>query len=234
MQLPFTKEQFFDLLAAYNAGLWPALLALWIASVLVSMLLLLDRTPPNNADISALLAAHWAWSALAYHVGFFTRINQAAWGFAALFLLQAAVFFWAGAVHGRLSFAPWRNAWAPVAWGLVAYALVYPAINAAQHPSVSSIPTFGVPCPTMIFTAGMLLLATPRSWRLAIVPVIWSFIGGSAAFLLGVRADYGLPIAGIALAIFSTQGSSGRWGLRNAPSEPRPATQTSQRNRSVA
>ena len=26
MQLPFTKEQFFDLLAAYNAGLWPATL----------------------------------------------------------------------------------------------------------------------------------------------------------------------------------------------------------------
>ena len=33
MQLPFTKEQFFDLLAAYNVALWPALLALWIASV---------------------------------------------------------------------------------------------------------------------------------------------------------------------------------------------------------
>ena len=123
MQLPFTKEQFFDLLAAYNVGLWPALLALWIASVLVSVLLLSSRRPPDRW-ISALLAAHWAWSAMAYHVAFFTRINQAAWGFAALFLLQAAVFFWAGVVHGRLSFAPWRNAWAPVAWGLVAYSRI--------------------------------------------------------------------------------------------------------------
>ena len=139
MQLPFTKEQFFDLLAAYNVGLWPALLALWIASVLVSVLLLSSRRP-SDRWISALLAAHWAWSALAYHVGFFTRINQAAWVFAALFLLQAAVFFWAGVVHGRLSFAPWRNAWAPVAWGLVAYSLVYPAINAAQHLSVVENP----------------------------------------------------------------------------------------------
>ena len=52
------------------------------------------------------------------------------------------------------------------------------------------------------------MLATPRSWRLSTVPVIWSVIGGSAAFLLGVRADYALPIAGIALAIFSTQRSS--------------------------
>ena len=118
--MPFTKEQFFDLLAAYNAELWPALLALWIASVLVCVLLLSSRRP-SDRWISALLAAHWAWSAMAYHVGFFTRINQAAWVFAALFLLQAAVFFWAGVVHGRLSFAPWRNAWAPLAWGLVAY-----------------------------------------------------------------------------------------------------------------
>jgi hypothetical protein len=57
----------------------------------------------------------------------------------------------------------------------------------------------------MIFTAGVLMLATPRSWRLSVIPVIWSVIGGSAASLLGVRADYALPIAGIALAIFSLQ-----------------------------
>ena len=233
MQLPFTKEQFFDLLAAYNVELWPALLALWIGSVLVSVLLLSSRRPPDRW-ISALLAAHWAWSAMAYHVGFFIRINQAAWGFAALFLLQAGVFFWAGVVHRRLLFAPWRNAWAPVAWGLVAYSLVYPAINAAQHLSVARIPTFGLPCPTMIFTAGMLMLATPRSGRLAIIPVVWSVIGGSAAFLLGVYADYALPLAGIALAIFSTQRTSGSWGSRNAPSRPRPVTRTCQSNRGAA
>ena len=233
MQLPFTKEQFFDLLAAYNMGLWPVLLALWIASLLASVLLLSSRRPPDRW-ISALLAAHRAWSALAYHVGFFTRINQAAWLFAALFLVQAGVFFWAGVVHGRLSFAPWRNAWAPVAWGLVAYSLVYPAINAAQHLSVWRIPAFGVPCPTMIFTAGLLMLATPRSWRLSVVPVLWSLIGGSAAFLLGVHADYALPLAGIALAIFSTQRTSDCSESRHAPSRPRPVAQTCQRDRGAA
>jgi len=33
----------------------------------------------------------------------------------------------------------------------------------------------------------------------------WSAIGGSAAFLLGVHADVALPVAGIALAIFSVR-----------------------------
>ena len=76
MQLPFTREQFFDLFAAYNAALWPALVALWIASVVLSLLLLSSRRP-SDRWISALLAVHWIWSAVAYHGAFFTRINPA-------------------------------------------------------------------------------------------------------------------------------------------------------------
>jgi hypothetical protein len=184
--------------------LWPALVALWMASLIASLLLFSSRRP-SDRWIGGLLAAHWIWSALAYHAAFFTRINAAAWVFAALFLLQGALLFWRGVVRGRLSFAPWGHTWAPVGWVLIAYSLLYPGINAVQHFSVSRIPAFGVPCPTMIFTAGVLMLATPRSWRLSVIPVIWSVIGGSAAFLLDVRADYALPIAGIALAIFSLQ-----------------------------
>ena len=207
MQLPFTTEQFFDLFAAYNGALWPAAVALWTASVAICALRL-SSCRPRDRWISALLAAHWAWSALAYHLAFFTRINPAAWLFAALFLGQAVLFVRVGVMQRRVSFAPWSNAWAPLAWSLIAYALLYPAINAIEYLNLSRIPTFGVPCPTTIFTAGVLMLATPRSWQLSIVPVIWSAIGGSAAFLLGVRADVALPIAGIALAIFSVRSTT--------------------------
>ena len=223
MQLPFTTEQFFDLFAAYNRAMWPALVALWVASVMASALLFSSRRPPDRW-ISGLLAVHWAWSALAYHVAFFTRINPGAWIFAALFLLQATFFFWRGVVLQRLSFARRRNAWTPIAGALVAYSLAYPAINAVQHHTLSRIPTFGVPCPTTIFTVGMLMLAAPRFWPLAIVPMIWALIGGSGAFLLGVRADYALPIAGIALAIFSAQrriDAGTVQGNRALPARPR-------------
>jgi hypothetical protein len=155
--------------------------------------------------VSALLVGHWAWSALAYQAAFFTRINPAAWLFAALFLGQAVLFFHVGVVQRRLSFAPWGHAWAPVAWGLIAYSLAYPVINAIDHRSLWRIPTFGLPCPTTIFTAGVLMLATPRWRSLSAIPVIWSAIGGSAPLLLGVYADVALPIAGIALAIFSVR-----------------------------
>ena len=213
------RRSSFDLFAAYNTAVWPALVVLWIASAVVSVLLLSSRRPPDRW-ISTLLAAHWIWSAVAYHAVFFTRINPAAWLFAALFVVQAALFFWAGVVQGRLSFTLRRNAWAVVAWLLVAYSLLYPGINAVQHLTWSRIPTFGVPCPTTIFTAGLLMLARGASWRLSIVPVIWTVIGGSAAFLLGVRADYALPIAGMSLVIFTLQKSSAR-GVREAHETPR-------------
>lgn len=200
MQLPFTREQFFDLFVAYNEALWPAVVALWIASTVIVARQLPARHQ-HDRWVSALLVGHWAWSALAYHVAFFTRINPAAWLFAALFLAEALLCFRVGVVQRRLSFAPWGTKWAPLAWGLIAYSLAYPVINVIDHRSLLRTPTFGLPCPTTIFTAGVLMLATPRRWSLAVVPVLWSAIGGSAAFLLGVYADLVLPIAGIALAI---------------------------------
>ena len=201
MQLPFSREQFFDVFAAYNATLWPGVLALWIASVLVAVLLFARSRRASGCVVGTLLAVHWAWSAFAYHIAFFTSINPAAWLFAALFLVEAGLFVWWGTMRGTLRFAAEWSVWAPVAWVLIAYSLVYPALNAAQHGTLLRIPAFGVPCPTTILTAGLLMLSTPRSWALSIVPIVWSAIGGSAASLLGVRADYALPVAGVALVL---------------------------------
>ncbi|HET7618417.1 MAG TPA: DUF6064 family protein [Gemmatimonadaceae bacterium] len=200
MPLPFTREQFFDLFAAYNTALWPAVVVLWIASAAVSLRLLALRRP-SDRWVSALLAAHWIWSAVAYHAVFFTRINAAAWLFAALFLVEGTLFLWFGVARRRVSFASRGGTWAVLAWLLIAYSLLYPVINAAQYATWVRIPAFGVPCPTTIFTAGLLILARDAPARLSIVPIVWSVIGGSAASLLGVRADVVLPIAGLALAM---------------------------------
>jgi hypothetical protein len=206
IRLPFSREEFFDLFAAYNGALWPAVVTLWLASVVAGVWVVSSRRS-HDRWISGLLALHWAWSAIAYHLVFFTRINPAAWLFAGIFLLQAALFFWSGVIRGRLSFAPPRTPWTPIGWFLVAYALLYPAISAVEHGSVLRIPTFGLPCPTTILTTGLLLLAAPHSRTLAIVPIVWSVIGGSAAFLLGVSADYALPVGGAVLAVFEAQQS---------------------------
>jgi Family of unknown function (DUF6064) len=61
-----------------------------------------------------------------------------------------------------------------------------------------ALPTFGLPCPTTLFTLGLFAFATPPYPRVAlIVPVLWCLVGAQAAFLFGVHADLGLVVAGV-------------------------------------
>ena len=201
MQLPFTREQFFDLFAAYNDALWPAVVALWVASTVIVA---------RRLQCATSMIAGWrphgralGGPHLAYHVALFTSINPAAWLFAALFLGQAVLIFRVGVVQRRLSFAPWGNAWAPLAWAC-AYSLAYPVVNAIDHrsllenpdvrPSVSDDDLY---CWRVDVGDAAVLEPLGGSSDLG--------IGGSAPFLLGVYADVALPIAGVALAIFSVK-----------------------------
>lgn len=201
MQLPFSRTEFFDVFGAYNAALWPAALLLWLVSLGLILAAVRSSHPPHRA-LSALLGVHWAWSALAYHVTFFAKINPAAWLFGGLFLVQAAAFAWFGVVRRRLRFAAGRSVHHVLAGVLVIYAFAYPIINLIQGLTFPRVATFGVPCPTTILTLGLLLAAEAPPWSIAIIPVLWSVIGGSAAFLLGVRADFVLFLAAVLLVSF--------------------------------
>jgi hypothetical protein len=65
--------------------------------------------------------------------------------------------------------------------------------------AAAALPSFGVtPCPVTIFTFGCLLLTTaPVPWWVLVVPVLWSLVGGSAAFLLRVPQDMVLLVSGL-------------------------------------
>jgi len=157
-----------------------------------------------------LLAVQWAWSAVAYHAALFSAINPAAWVFAVMFLIQAGLLIWFGVVQRRLPFSDEGPTAALVGYALVAYGLLYPLIALAGGHSYPRVPTFGVPCPTTIVTAGFLVLVRGRVPPLvSVVPVMWAAIGGSGAFLLGVPADLALPVAGLALAVRT-------WAMRPA------------------
>ena len=61
------------------------------------------------------------------------------------------------------------------------------------------IVTFGLPCPTTIFTIGMVaFVSQPFPRYVLAVPVAWALFGGQAAFLLGMVEDIGLIFAGLA------------------------------------
>ena len=93
MPLPFTRTQFLDIFATYNAELWPFALALWLLTV-GAVVVLVRGNRGAARFFSLLLAIHWAWAALAYHAAFFSGINPAAWLFAGLFLIEAGLLAW--------------------------------------------------------------------------------------------------------------------------------------------
>lgn len=65
------------------------------------------------------------------------------------------------------------------------------------------MPSFGVPCPTAILTCGALMLVPQREARLAsIVPILWSAVGGLAAFVLDVTVDLAVQVSGVALFVY--------------------------------
>jgi hypothetical protein len=198
--LPFTSDQFFGVFASYNRAFVVVVVALWLASI--GTLAFVWRDPARRSrTLSLFLGVLWVWNAVAYHALFFTRINPAAWLFAALFVVQAVLFFRVAA--GRhieyFSSAGWRRG---VGLVLVAYALAYPFLAIALGHSYPETPTFGVPCPTAILTIGMLVSVRDRlPLVLATIPILWGFIGGSAALFLSVPTDYVLLGAGVLLTL---------------------------------
>jgi uncharacterized membrane protein len=196
--IPFTVEQFYGVFTAYNTAVWPMQLPLLALGVLAVVLLIRQRSY-SSVGLSVILTALWVWQALAYHSVFFTEINPLAYGFAAVFLAGAVAFFWQGVVRRRLNFkviSGWR-AWA--GWGLMIFSwLIYPAWTYLAGHRYPAFPTFGLPCPTTLFTIGLLaFLVKPYPRSVFIVPVLWCFVGSQAAFAFDVQADLGLMVAGV-------------------------------------
>ncbi|MBI5889725.1 MAG: hypothetical protein HZB47_03480 [Nitrosomonadales bacterium] len=198
MQLPFTVEQFFDVIRAYNLAVWPVqVVLLAFAAAAIALVVFPQRW--SGVGISLILATLWAWLGLVYHLAFFTPINPLAYAFAAISVAGAAVFFWQGVVWRRLEFRWVTSARAVIGLGLVVFALVaYPAWSSFSGHGYPALPTFGLPCPTTLFTIGLLAFVAPPYPRSTLVaPVLWCFVGAQAAVLFGVHADLGLVVAGL-------------------------------------
>ena len=198
MNLPFTAEQFFGVFRTYNEALWPAQVFLLVLA-LVAVALVVFRQRWSGIGVSAILAFLWGWLGLVYHSAFFASINPLAYVFAALSIAGALVFLWQGVIRRRLEFRFTRTARTFAGVLLVLFALVaYPAWSVWSGHRYPEMPTFGLPCPTTLFTVGILaLLVVPHPRAPLVVPVLWCLVGAQAAFLLGVPQDLGLIVAAV-------------------------------------
>lgn len=203
MTPPFTVEQFLGVFAGYNAAIWPAQIVAYVSG-LVGLATVWSRWPIAPRLILSILALMWALNGVGYHLLFFTAINPAAKLFAALFVLQAILSAVSALANKDLRFDTGRSFRSIAGFAAIAYAmLIYPILGLWAGHGLLDGPMFGVaPCPTTIFTVGMLLLARGRwiVW-LSIIPMLWSVVGLAAAVQLAIPEDFGLPVAGFVLLL---------------------------------
>jgi len=199
MRLPFTIDQFYAVFRDYNEALWPSQIGLVVLAIAAIIFLFRPR-PWTDAAVSGILAFFWIWIGLAYQLAFFARINPLAYAFAGLAMLGGLAFLWQGVLRRRLRFQWTGDKRAFGGAALIFFALfVYPAWSWFAGHRYPFMPTFGLPCPTTIFTIGLLaFLKRPYPRSIFIVPILWCLVGSQAAFLLGVPQDLGLIIAGTA------------------------------------
>jgi len=201
MILPFSRAEFFSVFAAYNESVWPAQAALYAVAI-IGVVLGRRRSIATSRGTYAVLSVLWLWMGLVYHALFFAAINPAAMGFALVFVAQA-VFFAVLAIRQRTAaFAPRKNLAGLAGGVLIALGLVvYPMLSLAAGHRYPAQPTFGLPCPTTIFTLGLLLWARGKIPSAAfIIPLLWTAVGTIGAIQLGVVEDLSLAFSAIVVA----------------------------------
>jgi hypothetical protein len=181
-QFPFTQLQFLEVFSRYNLEVWPAQVILYLLAA-AAIICTIKKSGTSDRIIFGILGFLWLWMGLVYHILFFSSINQAAYLFGILFIVQAIILWYSGIIRQATGFHVARDGFSAAGFLFVIYALVlYPVIGTVAGQAYPHLPTFGLPCPTTIFTFGIFLLADRRlPLYLVAIPLLWSFVGLSAA-----------------------------------------------------
>ena len=200
MQIPFSADEFFAFFARYNEAIWPAQVVAYMLAGIVMALPFLNVRHYNQI-ISGILGLFWVWIGIVFLVIHYSALNGVtAVAFGYVLAFQGLLFIYAGVVQQHLHFT---GGFAPsklLGTFFMTYALfIYPYLGALTGHIYPYAPIFGVaPCPTTIFTFGLLLWSSARLPRyLLAIPLLWSLVGVGAALSLGVVADVMMPVAGV-------------------------------------
>jgi hypothetical protein len=197
MKLPFTIAQFLEVFRKYNTTFYPVQILFVLLAAFI-IFLVFRKSRNSGRIITMIVAGFWLWMGAAYHIAFFSAINKAAYLFGSLFILEGILLLIFALTKSPIypftkDFRGFASA------SLVGYALIiYPVISFFSFHSYPYAPTFGLPCPTTIFTLAILLLSRKQiPIYIMLIPVLWSLIGFTASFTLGIYEDTALLFSGL-------------------------------------
>jgi hypothetical protein len=202
MKIPFTAEQFLEVFKNYNQAVFPMQIVFYLIGF-AAMYLVIRPNAHSNKIISTALGFLWLWMGTVYHIIFFAEINKAAYLFGGVFIIQGILFLIFGVFQNKFSFSFQKDSYGIAGIILMGFALIiYPVLGYFFGHAYPSSPTFGLPCPTTIFTFGLLLMNLKKCpITILIIPFTWSVIGFMAVFQFGILEDTALIVTSL-IAVF--------------------------------
>jgi len=198
MSIPFALEQFLELIRNYNLAIWPMQVIAYLLGI-AALFLALKKTKYSSRIIAAILAFFWLWVGILCNLMYFSQIWKVFIVFGILFIIQGILFLIAGVFKSNVSFRFRLDAYSNTGSLFIIYAIAgYPILGYFFGRIYPQSLSFGlVPCPTTVFTFGMLLWADKKLPKyILIIPLIFS-LSGFLAIPLGIFEDIGLIIAGL-------------------------------------
>lgn len=202
--MPFTQQQFFEVFRNYNTSIYPSQIILLLFGI-YAIFNFHKRDKFVLKYSGAILTLIWLWIGMIYHILYFSKINKAAYLFGAIFIVQAIFFFVEFRIKKRILIEP-VNMYNNITgyFFMIFGAIIYPTIGLINGKGIEYTISFGLPCPSVIYTFGLLILLGKSSPKyLYIIPTIWAIIGLFAAINFGVYQDILLPISAITGIILS-------------------------------
>ena len=194
-----TLERFLNYASRYNLDLYPAQY-LMLGLGLIAILTVFFRTKTSSRFISAILAFFYGWIGIQFYMIYFKEFMPIPFVFGILFIIQALIFILEGTIRNRISFQFKADIYGLTGALLLFYAIFgYQALENLLGRGYPEILSFGMfPCPTVIFSLGILLWTGKKfPSYILIFPIIQALSGFIPAFIIGIIEDIGLIISGL-------------------------------------
>jgi hypothetical protein len=196
--MPFTAEEFINVFRKYNQDIYPwQILFYFMAGLAIA--LSFKNSIRSSRWTALLLSLLWIWMGVVYHLIYFSVINNAAYLFGIAFILQGFILFYEGFINRQIKFQFIPDLYGVTGLVIILYSLIlYPVLGYVAGHIYPSSPTFGLPCPTTIFTFGIMLWTQPQMPKATlIIPMLWAVVGLSAVLTFGMVEDTGLILSGL-------------------------------------
>jgi hypothetical protein len=188
------KEEFWNIIAAYNRGIWPVQLVLYAAALAVAILLFLKPGRIQSMVAKIYFAICFAWTGVMFYILPARDMAGGSYGnyfFGVLFVSVSSLFV-LDVFKEKMQFSLGGPGWRQhTAFALVVLVLCYPLLGLALGSGYQSLIFPGTfPCPTIALALSLFTTSLPRVDRRIYTGLLFCAIPFTPFFQIGRYGVY--------------------------------------------